>query len=391
MHILTIIPARGGSKGLPGKNIRPLLGKPMLAYSIEHAKVVSGDHRITVSTDSDEIARVAQVYGAEVVPRPAQISGDTASSESALVHTLDFLHERDGYDPELIVFLQATSPVRRADDVARAVAQLRADDNDSLLSVSPMHGFLWRREAGAVRSFSYDHRSRQRRQDAPEDFVENGSIYVFKPWVLREYNNRLGGKISLYEMPAWCAPQVDDVDDLRLIEAILASGLIPAGAAADFSAVRLLVLDFDGVMTDNSAWIDQDGRESVQVHRGDGMGIGRLRTAGKAVMVLSKETNPVVAARCRKLGIPCIQGEDDKLTALKQVAAERGLTPEQIAYVGNDVNDLACMGWVGLPVAVQDALTEVKNAARWVTTARGGRGAVREVAEAWLNTGGFSS
>jgi N-acylneuraminate cytidylyltransferase len=147
--------------------------------------------------------------------------------------------------------------------------------------------------------------------------------------------------------------------------------------------IRLLVLDFDGVMTDNRVLIDQDGRETVWVHRGDGWGIARLREAGVPVVVISTETNPVVGARCRKLRIESVQGCDDKLAALQEVARARDTEAGSIAYVGNDVNDLACLNWVGFPIAVADAEPEARRVAKRITNRPGGWGAVREVAD-WI-------
>jgi YrbI family 3-deoxy-D-manno-octulosonate 8-phosphate phosphatase len=149
------------------------------------------------------------------------------------------------------------------------------------------------------------------------------------------------------------------------------------------AAVRLLVLDFDGVMTDDRVWVDQDGRESVACSRSDGMGIERLTRAGVEVVVLSKETNPVVTARCRKLGIACRQGIDDKLASLVKMASERSLSASEVAYVGNDINDVPPLSWVGVPIAVADARPEALAAASWRTSKAGGLGGVREVCE-WL-------
>ena len=145
--------------------------------------------------------------------------------------------------------------------------------------------------------------------------------------------------------------------------------------------IALVVFDFDGVMTDNRVLVHQSGDEAVWCHRGDGLGIARLRDAAFEIVVLSTERNPVVAARCRKLNIETIQSCDDKLTTLQQFAAERQLSPAQIAYVGNDLNDLSCLQWVGWPIAVADALPEVRAVAKWVTRLPGGGGAVREVAD----------
>jgi YrbI family 3-deoxy-D-manno-octulosonate 8-phosphate phosphatase len=148
--------------------------------------------------------------------------------------------------------------------------------------------------------------------------------------------------------------------------------------------VSLVVFDFDGVMTDNHVWVHQSGAEAVRCHRGDGLGIAHLKKAGFEVIVLSTETNPVVTARCRKLKIEAIQDCDDKLAALQQLARGRSLSPGQIAYVGNDLNDVACLRWVGWPIAVADAPAEVRALAKWVTRLPGGRGAVREVADRFV-------
>jgi YrbI family 3-deoxy-D-manno-octulosonate 8-phosphate phosphatase len=145
--------------------------------------------------------------------------------------------------------------------------------------------------------------------------------------------------------------------------------------------VLLIVFDFDGVMTDNRVLVHQSGEESVWCHRGDGLGIARLQEAGFEVLVLSTENNPVVAARCRKLNIEVVQGSDDKGRTLQKLARERNLGPAQIAYVGNDLNDISCMQWVGWPIAVADAAPGVRAIAKWVTRMPGGYGAVREVAD----------
>lgn len=382
-RILALIPARGGSKGIPRKNLVPVAGKPLLAYTVGQALATPEVDRVVVSTDDDEIARRAAEWGAEVVRRPAELATDEATSESALVHALDAL-AADGYEPDLVVFLQATSPLRRPDDVARAIATLDAEDADSLFSACLVHGFVWRRRADELTPLSYDYRARRRRQEIGEDLLENGAIYVFKPWVLRHFDNRLGGKIAVHRMDALDSFQVDEPADVELMERLLRTP--PSRPAVpDLSAIRLLVLDFDGVMTDNRVAVHQDGTEAVHCDRSDGFGLERLRQRGRVeAVVLSKEENPVVAARCVKLGLPCFHGYDDKLPKLRELAAERGLAAAEIAYVGNDLNDLEAMSWCGVAVAVADAYPEVRAAADYVTRRAGGRGAVREVCDLLL-------
>lgn len=378
---IAIIPARGGSKGVPRKNLQVLGGRPLLSYSIEQARQTPAIDRVVVSTDDPEIAAVATETGAEVVWRPAAISGDLATSESALLHALDHLRIQENYDPELVVFLQATSPLRQPDDIQNAITQLNEAGADSLFSACRVHGFIWRQDGPRLSSLSYDYGNRQRRQDLSEDLMENGSIYVFKPWVLRQFNNRLGGKITVYRMHVLDSLQVDEPDDLKLMETLLP--LRQLRPLPELSKVCCLVLDFDGVLTDNRVLVDQEGREAVWCSRADSWGIAMLKEAGVEVVVLSTETNPVVAARCQKLKIDCIQGCDNKLKALQDFINQRLLKMEKIAYVGNDVNDLEAMTLVGVPIAVADSDPAVKVLSRFVTTRPGGKGAVREVAD-WL-------
>jgi YrbI family 3-deoxy-D-manno-octulosonate 8-phosphate phosphatase len=426
MTTIAIIPARGGSRGIPRKNLRSVCGKPLLAYTIEHAKATPSIDRVVVSTDDVEIGTVAARYGAEVIWRPGEISGDRAPSEAALLHALDELAARDGYRPDLVVMLQATSPLRRPDDTERAIATLLEEGADSLFSACRVHGFLWHRDEQGLSSVAYDYRDRRMRQDGPEDLLENGSIYVTRHDLLRATSNRLGGRIAVHRMHVLDSFQVDDPADLALMERLLASSGNGAAAHAAPGAtlareanvasavsamntmntvnatnaanaahavdeavpiegldVDLLVLDFDGVMTDDRVLVDQDGVEAVWCHRGDGWGVARLRDAGVPIVVLSTETNPVVAARCEKLRIDVMQSCDDKLRQLRQLAGARGVAASRIAFVGNDVNDLAGLRWVGVPIAVADAAPDVRAACRYVTRRPGGHGAVREVAE-WI-------
>jgi N-acylneuraminate cytidylyltransferase len=380
MEILALIPARGGSRGIPRKNVQVVAGRPLLAHSISAAQASPAITRVVVSTDDAEIERVARDCGAEVVRRPPQISGDTASSESALLHALTRLRAEEGYEPDLVVFLQATSPLRRSEDIQNAIDALVGAGADSLFSACVQQGFVWRRTGDDVASLTYDHRSRPRRQDAPEDFMENGSMYIFKPWVLEGEGNRLGGKIAVYTMSLRDSFQIDEPDDLELVEALFAHRQARR-AEPDVRGVELVAMDFDGVMTDNRVLTDQDGRESVWADRADGWGIARLREAGVEAIVISTEVNPVVAARCRKLEVECLQGCADKLGALQDVARQRGLGGPAIAYIGNDVNDLECLEWVGTAFVVADAEPAARAVADHVTRAPGGQGAVREVCD----------
>lgn len=215
--VICIIPARGGSKGIPHKNIRPLGGKPLIAHTIEAALGAARVDDVYVSTDDGSIAAVSLGCGAKVIDRPGELSGDTASSESALLHALDTL-ESGGVDIDLVVFLQCTSPFRTPEDIEGAISMLRAEDADSLLSVVPSHKFLWEMRNGEAVSINYDYRSRPRRQDMVPQYAENGSIYIYRPWVLRELGSRLGGKISMFIMSEDQWLDIDTEKDWQLAE-----------------------------------------------------------------------------------------------------------------------------------------------------------------------------
>ncbi len=215
---IALIPARGGSKGIPRKNLVDFCGKPLLQWSIEQAKAAKSVDRVFVSTDDDEIAALTEKCGGEVIRRPAEIAGDKASSESALVHALDEMNKL-GIDPEYVVFLQATSPLREPKDIDNAVAEIKKQKADSLFSGGRLDDFcIWRRKAdGSLDSFNYDYRNRGRRQDrTEEEWVENGSIYVFTPAILRSAGNRLGGRIVTSEMEFWKSFEVDSREHLDL-------------------------------------------------------------------------------------------------------------------------------------------------------------------------------
>ena len=377
---VAIIPARGGSKRIARKNLLTVAGIPLVGHSIRHALGARSVRRVFVTTEDPETAEVARRYGAEVIERPIELAGDHATSESALLHALDECERRLSSSVDLVVFLQCTSPVRRPDDIDRAVEALQLGKADSLLSVSRNAGFIWEQKDGQLRSLSYDYRRRQRGQDLPSQFRENGSIYVFKPWVLREHNNRLGGRMTLYEMEYWSSFEIDTKEDAELCDWILLRRAVEE--ESDWPpSIDLIVFDFDGVMTDNSVDVFEDGRESVVCSRADGLGIERLHAAGVRMLVLSTERNPVVTARCSKLQLPCQQDVGDKATFLAAYLEDNGLSSDRVLYVGNDVNDLDCLRSVGMPVVVADAHRDVLQAARLQLSHPGGRGAVRELAD----------
>jgi YrbI family 3-deoxy-D-manno-octulosonate 8-phosphate phosphatase len=375
--VIAIIPARGGSKRIPSKNLLPAAGRPLLAHSIAHARAAAGVSEIWVSTDDSAIAALAAAEGARVVDRPANLSDDRATSEAALLHALDHRRALGLTDPDLVVFLQATSPARRPHDVDGAIGTLVAEGADSLFSACENNRLIWAVRDGRPESITYDYRTRQREQDMPRQFRENGSIYVFKPSVLRETGNRLGGRMAVYEMDYWSSFQIDTPDHAELLEWVLRRPEF-AGDERWPSRLDFVIFDFDGVMTENGVWVNETGDEMARCDRGDGLGIGHLRAAGVRMAIVSMEKRSIAAARAKKLGMPCHLDVADKGAFVGRLLKDQGVDPRHVAYVGNDVNDLPAMALVGFPVAVADSHPDVLRIARAVLSKPGGRGAVRE-------------
>ncbi|MEU4494386.1 N-acylneuraminate cytidylyltransferase [Streptomyces sp. NPDC023998] len=407
MTVLAVIPARGGSKGVPAKNLAPVGGMPLVARAVRESLAARLVTSVVVSTDDPDIATAARGAGAEVVLRPAAIAGDTATSEAAVLHAMDAHEAMHGRPVDVVLLVQCTSPFLTREDVEGVASAVVEGGADSAVTVAPFHGFVWREEDGDVGSatnngaqriagstallvdtaeasgygVNHDASFRPRRQDRPQDFLETGAAYAMSATGFREAGHRFFGRTALVPTDPARVLEVDDPHDLDRARAL--APLLDTPALPTREDVDAVVLDFDGTQTDDRVYIDADGRETVAVHRGDGLGIAHLRKAGLELLILSTEQNPVVAARARKLRIPVLHGIDRKDLALKQWCEEHGIAPERVLYVGNDVNDLPCFHLAGWPVAVASAHGSVRDAARAVTTARGGEGAIREIA-AWL-------
>ena len=220
MRVVAIILARGGSKGLPGKNIRPFCGKPLLAWTIENCRD-GGIEDIFVSSDSDEILEVGLQYGAKMIKRPDEISIDTSSSESGWQHGLDRAEELLG-EIDWVFAPQVTSPLREKSDVRYGIELAKTDKYDSLFSCNVIEDFfIWEDKGGSMNSVNYDWRNRKRRQDIEQRYVENGSFYLFKSEILRKFLNRLGGRIGKVEMDSWKMFEIDNSTDFRKCEALM--------------------------------------------------------------------------------------------------------------------------------------------------------------------------
>ena len=217
--ITAFIPARGGSKGIPNKNIKEFAGKPLILHSIEYALESKLVHEVIVSTDDSKISKISKDAGASVIKRPPELCTDTATTESAIEH---YLHSSK-VKPDIIILLQVTSPLRPKDSLDEALRHFQKGEYDSLLSICPTHRFFWRVKGDNTAYAEYDYLNRPRRQDIKCNnmrYVENGSIYIFSREHFEKTGNRLGGKIGYVKWPENCSIEIDTITDFEILEKI---------------------------------------------------------------------------------------------------------------------------------------------------------------------------
>ncbi len=383
MKIVAAIPARGGSVGLPGKNIRPLNGIPLVGRTVRAARGSRFVSDVFVSSDSDQILTIAAKYGATPVLRPGELSGPTASSESALVHLLRNEPSLVSEPPDVLVFLQCTAPFTQAHHVDHVVETLLSRDATSAISVVDDHGFYWEvGEDGAGVGINHDPaKQRVRRQDITARYRENGAVYAMKVPEFLEAGNRYCGKTVLVPLDStWI--EIDTSQDWDIAEAFIRSEPF----AGDFESgtrtpVRALVTAFDGVHTDNSVFVNQDGTESIVCNRYDEFGLERLIGRGARLLMLDREEDNLAQMRARKLAMEYRYHPFDKLQILSDWRQKNDLDWSEIAYVGAGLADLDCMNSCGLSAAPRNAPSEVKATATVVLENAGGAAALHEFSE----------
>lgn len=387
MTNIAVIPARGGSKGVPKKNKRQLGGIPLVARSIRAALGAKSVDAVYVSSDDDEILEIAKEWGAFPIKRPDALANDSATSESALFHVLDEV-KRQRDDVQTLVFLQCTSPFTTPEDIDAVVSAFEEKEADSAFSVSSNHGFLWSLdENGYGLGVNHDHTcQRLRRQDLKPQFLETGAIYVMNVDAFRKAGHRFCG--TLVPVPIdTLVFEIDSLQDWGIAESLCRSLDLQSIKAEALRNVRVIVTDFDGVHTDDLVTVNELGLESVVCSRRDGLGLELLRKAGYHVMILSKEKNVVVQKRAEKLQVEVIYGVDQKEAVLTDWLRANGLDWSEIAYVGNDINDIACMKNSALGLCPSDAVSSVLQIADIILPEKGGKGALRGLADLVLSDG----
>ncbi|MBQ6509957.1 MAG: acylneuraminate cytidylyltransferase [Flexilinea sp.] len=397
-EVLAVIPARGGSKGIPRKNIKTFAGYPLIAYSIAAGLQSELTTRVIVSTDDEEIAEVARKWGAQTpFLRPAEFAADNTLDLPVFQHALTWLKEHEGYVPDIVLQLRPTSPARPTalvDDAIRLLMDhpeadsvrgvVPADENPhKMWRVDPETGLMH----GLLKVEGIDEPYNAPRQKLPPVYWQTGHIDAIRPERTFMAGDSMSGKniLPLFLDPKFTIDIDTPFDWVRyewLVSHAELDMVWPGKRRRGLpKEVKLVVFDFDGVMTNDCVILDQNGIESVRCSRADGYGIRMMHEKEIKMVVLSSERNPVVIQRCKKLGLDCIHGVLKKKDILENYLEENEIDPDKVVYIGNDVNDLPCFPLVGCAVTPADANPKVRNEADFVLIHKGGEGAVRELCE----------
>jgi N-acylneuraminate cytidylyltransferase len=372
MKKIGFIPLRKGSKGIPGKNKRKMVGRPLFTWVLGEALHSKLDEVYIYTDDQSILDFISKEYHytdkIKSLLRSDSSATDTASTESAM---LEFA-EKINYNFDIFCLLQATSPFITAQDINNCLEEL-TKGKDSALTVVNTHRFLWNADGTSI---NYNHNKRPRRQDFEGLLIENGAVYTCNKQVLQENKNRLGINIGVVKMPEDSLQEIDSESDWIIVENLLIERQKQLKKA---EKITHLVLDVDGVFTNGTITYTKDGEHTKSFDMRDGMGLEILRQFGVEIIIMTSEHSELVAKRMEKLQIKqvCL-GVKDKYTLLKTLSIEQNFSLNNVAYVGDDVNDMANICSVGWSFAPQNAMREIKTNADVVLSKPSGAGAIRE-------------
>ncbi|NLZ96375.1 MAG: acylneuraminate cytidylyltransferase, partial [Bacteroidales bacterium] len=368
----------------------PLAGRPLVYWVLDAALGSKYIDYVYVSTDSQEIVGIIESYGQTLplnkrarincISRSAYTATDTASTESAM---LEFAQN---YRFDDIVLIQATNPLLTYQHLDEALMLYRSNRYDSMLSLVRQKRFLWKKtEDALVEPINYSPHGRPRRQEMDGFLVENGAFYIISKKDLLESKCRLSGnKIGFYEMPEESYYEIDEPDDWLVIEQIPLRRRKQSQNAlqARMKKIKFVAMDCDGVLTDGGMYYSDDGAELKKFNTRDGMGISLLHDKGIKTAIITGENTEIVRRRAAKLKIDYVYlGIQDKLSIIRDIAKKENIELSEVAFIGDDLNDLDAMQNVGVSFSVRDGMDCVKSIADYVSRLKGGRGAVREIAE----------
>ena len=377
MSTIAFIPVRGGSKSIPLKNIKPFCGKPLVCWNIEALEACDAIDRIIVATDNETIAQTVLSFNyskTEIFHRNAENASDTASTESAM---LEYINQAHLPNETVFLLVQATSPLTQPEDFVNALTKYHDNAYDSLLTCVRNKRFFWSDDG---KSLNYNFLHRPRRQDFSGMMMENGAFYISTVGKIIQSGNRLSGNIGIYEMPDYTATEIDEPDDWTYLEQLMHKHILSnQGKKKD---VKLIMTDIDGVWTDGGMYYDQTGNEWKKFNTYDGVGVSLAHQYGIPVGIITGEETEIVRRRAEKLSIDYLfQGCKNKMMVITDLCDKLKIKTEQVAYIGDDINDIEVLDAVGLSASPNSSPDYIKAHAQLTLKKNGGEGAFREFVE----------
>lgn len=380
MGVTAFIPVRKGSKSIPLKNIKYFCGAPLVFWTVQAAQQAPFVDRVVVATDSSEIKEVVMAFQfskVQIYDRDPVNAQDTSSTESVM---LEFIRKAFLPPDEVLLLIQATSPLLTVQDLVRANDLYLSGKYDSLLSAVSTKRFFWNADGVPV---NYNYRNRPRRQDFPGMYMENGAFYFSTVKNILASENRLSGKIGISVMPEYTATEIDEPNDWFLMESLMREKVLRSNRIK--RRPKLFLTDVDGVLTDAGMYYSESGDELKKFNTRDGMGIQLLRDAGIKTGIITSEKNQIVTRRAQKLKIDFVeqaQRNNGKRETAQKLCNSLGCTLSEVAYIGDDINCMELLSAVGQAACPADAVEKVQQIPHiFHLHKKGGEGCVREFIE----------
>lgn len=382
---VAFIPVRGGSKSIPLKNIKPICERPLVYWTVKASCSCKYINKVYVATDNDKIKETVESFKAgleaelfskvEVIGRSAESASDTASTEFAMLEFAGI------YDFDNIVLVQATSPLLQSDDLDRGFVVFSEDGTESVISVVPQKRFHWAYdERGFAHSVNYDVFHRPRRQEFDGYLVENGAFYITSKANLLKSQNRVSGNIKTVEMNEDTFFEIDEPSDWIIIEALMKKNRI--SVPNKIPEIKMFLTDCDGCLTDGGMYYSEYGDELKKFNTRDGVGFALLRERGILTGIVTSENVDLNRRRAEKLKLDILEtGCKDKVIEVTRICQTYGIDFANVAYIGDDLNDIELIKTVGFGCCPADAMPQVKEVVNLVTKTKGGEGVLREVVE----------
>lgn len=373
MKKIALIPLRAGSKGIPGKNKKKLLGRPLFSWTLGEAIFSNLDEIYIFTDDKDIMEYVNKNYTwtekVKVMERSEESATDTASTEFGMIE----LAQRLDYNFDILCLLQATSPLTTRKDINKCLDKIEKENYDSALTVVNTMRFIWNENGESI---NYNYNSRPRRQDFKGLLVENGAVYTTTREQFKKSGIRIGGNIAIVKMPEDTLTEIDEKEDWVIIEKLIENRV--SKFKKGNPGIRLLVLDVDGVFTEGKVSTGCEKEISKDFSLIDGMGLEIIRGEGVEVIVMTSENSDIVKTRMNKLKLETYLGVKDKYSFLEKIRQEKGINRNEIAYIGDDINDLANICSVKWGIVPNNGVLENKLKADLILSSKGGNGAIRE-------------